>query len=364
MGSRRYLVLYPFSLLYSLVTDVRNFLYDSGILPSKEFNVPIICVGNITVGGTGKTPHTEYLAGLLYEKYRIAILSRGYKRKSHGFRVASASSTFIEIGDEPLQIFKKFPGIIVAVDGDRINGARTIINDHPETEIIILDDGFQHRSIKPMLSILLTDYNRLITRDHLMPYGNLREGVKNAGRASIIVVTKSPEDIAEPVMSDISKELKISSGQRLFFTSVKYENPVQLFGDNTSEELTLSEETRARRGAVLITGIAAPAPFRHYLEKYFSEVNHIEYPDHHSFKTSDIKTISESWHALKSSSRYVITTEKDAVRLKEFANIVDPLKESVYYIPVSVSFLNNSKYSFDNLIFEYVGKNRGNSGIP
>ena len=334
-----------------------------GILASKEFDVPIICVGNITVGGTGKTPHTEYLIDLLHEKFRVAILSRGYKRGSHGFVIASASSTFIEIGDEPMQIFKKFPGIIVAVDGDRVNGARTIINVHPETEVIILDDGFQHRRIKPALSILLTDFNRLITRDHLMPYGNLRESAKNSGRAAIIIVTKSPEDISESVMKDISKELKISSGQRLFFTSVRYRNPVQLFGDSNSEGLTLSEETRANRGAVLVTGIAAPTPFLRYLDRYFSEINHIEFPDHHSFNTGDIKTITDSWDGLKSSSKYVITTEKDAVRLREFGN-TDSLKESVYYIPVTVSFLNNGKYSFDNLIFEYVGKNKGNSRIP
>jgi tetraacyldisaccharide 4'-kinase len=333
------------------------------MLASKVFDVPIICVGNITVGGTGKTPHSEYLINLLREKFRVAILSRGYKRGTHGFLIASASSTFSETGDEPMQIFKKFPGIIVAVNADRVNGARTIINEHPETEIIILDDGFQHRSIKPLLSILLTDYNRLITRDHLMPYGNLRESAKNAGRAAIIIVTKSPEDTSESVMKDISRELNISSGQRLFFTSVRYENPVQLFGDSNSEGLTLAEETRPDRGAVLVTGIAAPTPFLRYLEKYFSEINHIEFPDHHSFNTSDIKTIIESWDRLKSSSRYVITTEKDAVRLREFTNIYT-LKESVYYIPVSVSFLNNGKYSFDNLIFEYVGKNKGNSGIP
>ncbi|MFZ0283009.1 MAG: tetraacyldisaccharide 4'-kinase [Bacteroidales bacterium] len=361
MGYRKYFILYPFSLLYRLITDIRNFLYDTGFLSSREFDIPVICVGNITMGGTGKTPHTEYLIDLLRRKYRVAVLSRGYKRESHGFRLASASSTASDIGDEPLQIFQKFPEILVAVDGDRVNGVSKLIKDHPETEIIVMDDGFQHRSIKPGLSILLTDYGRLITRDHLIPYGRLRESAKNSMRAGIIIVTKSAEDIAETEIKDISTELRLYSEQNLFFTTVLYKDPVPLFEDSSSRKLIMSDEDRHSRGAVLITGISSPQPFLRYLSRYFSEIDHIDLPDHHCFNERDIKVINDSWNNLKSSSKYIITTEKDAVRLREFANITNSLNGSIYYIPVSVNFLNNGKYSFDNLIFDYVGKNKGNS---
>ena len=183
MANRRSLFLYPLSILYRIVTDIRNILYDTGILHSEQFDIPVICVGNITVGGTGKTPHAEYLISLLRNDFKVALLSRGYKRRSKGFRIASQSSTSLEIGDEPLQIFNKFPDILVAVDSDRVNGIKTIMKEQPATDLIILDDGFQHRSVKPGLSILLTDYSRVLTRDYLLPFGNLRENRHNRKRA-------------------------------------------------------------------------------------------------------------------------------------------------------------------------------------
>lgn len=360
MGYKKYFFLYPFSLLYRLATDLRNLLFDSGILTSRAFNLPVICVGNITVGGTGKTPHTEYLIDLLAGKFKLAVLSRGYKRKSRGFRIASVSSAVSEIGDEPLQILRKFPGIIVAVDRNRVDGIKTILKEYPETEIVILDDGFQHRQVKPGLSILLTDYGRLITKDHVMPYGKLRESAKNVRRAGIIIVTKSPGDISKANREKISKDLKISTDQNLFFSTITYNHPVALFQNSKSEGLILSEEDRDSRGAVLVTGIAAAEPIRQYLGKYFMEINHIDFPDHHVFSEGDVRKITNAWNGIKSSSKCVITTEKDAVRLREFADIGDSLKENLFYIPVSVSFLNNDKYSFDNLIFDYVRKNKRN----
>jgi tetraacyldisaccharide 4'-kinase len=364
MGKKRYPLLYPFSIVYRLITDVRNLLYESGILISDGFSIPVICVGNITVGGTGKTPHTEYLIDLLNKEFKIAVLSRGYKRRSKGFRIATMLSTVSEIGDEPLQIFRKFPEILVAVDSDRRNGIMTIMKQHPETDLIILDDGFQHRSVKPGLSILLTDYNRLITKDHMMPYGDLRENRNNRKRADIILVSKTPEETLGPEMKDIMEELNPDKRQKLFFTSIIYGDLVPLFENSVSRINKLPKTNSVNNGVVLVTGIAVPDPLRHFLGKYFKEIVHLNYPDHHYFSENDIEKIKTAWNGLKSQEKIIITTEKDSVRLREFTNIEDTLKRVFYYIQVRVSFLRNEKPEFDNLIFEYVRKNKRDSRIP
>ncbi|MDP4222860.1 MAG: tetraacyldisaccharide 4'-kinase, partial [Bacteroidota bacterium] len=220
MGHRKYFILYPFSLIYRIITDIRNFLFDSRILHSHEFSIPIISVGNITVGGTGKTPHVEYLVELLRNKYKVAVLSRGYKRRSKDFRIIGRDSSVWDAGDEPLQIAKKFPDVLVAVDRDRVHGTEKILNDFPGTGVIILDDAYQHRRIKPGLSILLTDFNRPLTRDHLLPYGRLRENKSNRKRADIIMISKIPPDIPEFHLDAVRKEMNPSLQQKLFFTSV------------------------------------------------------------------------------------------------------------------------------------------------
>jgi tetraacyldisaccharide 4'-kinase len=364
MGSRRYFVLYPFSILYRLITDFRNLLYDTGILSSEEFKIPVICVGNITVGGTGKTPHTEYIIDLLRKEFKVALLSRGYKRKSAGFRIASISSTVMEIGDEPLQVFRKFPEIIVAVDTNRRNGIKTIMEQHPETDLIILDDGFQHRSVKPGLSVLLTDYNRLITKDYLMPYGKLRENSNNRKRAGIIIVSKTPEETQESAMTNIMKDLHHGQGQSIFFSSVSYSDLTPLFENSVSTSCCLPEINPDNYGAVLITGIAVPDSLRMFIGKYFTEIVHLNFPDHHYFSENDIENIKSAWKGLSSEEKIIITTEKDAVRLRGFTNIEDSLKSAFYYIPVGVHFLKNEKHKFDNLIFGYVRKNKRNNRVP
>jgi tetraacyldisaccharide 4'-kinase len=361
MGSRQYFILYPFSILYRLITDIRNYLFDTGILPSREFDLPVISVGNITVGGTGKTPHTEYLAGLLRKEFKVAVLSRGYKRKSNGFKVATKSSRVEEIGDEPLQISRKFPDIIVAVDRDRVNGIRAILKEFPGTDVIILDDAFQHRSIKPGLSILLSDFNRLITRDYLMPYGRLRESRRNRKRADLILISKTPVDLPETSFESIKYEIKPSSRQKLFFTSFKYGEPLTLFEDSATARFSLSGKNADEQGTVLITGIAEPGILKQFMEKHINEIIHLKFHDHHRFVENDIKKIISAWNNLKSSSKSIITTEKDSVRLKDFADIPVYLKKAFYYIPVSVDFLQNSKQEFDNLIIEYVRKNQRDS---
>jgi len=355
--------LYPVSLLYGLITSIRNFLYNTGILPSKEFPFPVICVGNIAVGGTGKTPHAEYIVGLLRENFKVATLSRGYKRKTRDFRIASASALVRDIGDEPLQIFLKFPDVLVTVDRNRVHGVNRILEESPETDVIILDDGFQHRRITPGFSILLSDYERLIVRDHMMPYGNLRESKGNMRRANIILITKTPENLSPIQRRLIVKEVDKTPYQNLYFTTFIYKPPVAVFGRSDHEESQSVMEESGDCGIVLITGIANPQPLKEYMQKSYNEIIHLSFPDHHNFKDKDLVRISSAYHELKSKNRYLFTTEKDAVRLREFTNIAEPIKSSFFYIPVGIHFLNEDQEEFDNLIIDYVRKNRRNNRV-
>jgi tetraacyldisaccharide 4'-kinase len=364
MGNGKNLFLYPLAVLYRLVTDIRNLLFDTGIFHSEGFSIPVICIGNITVGGTGKTPHTEYLIDIMRNEFKVAVMSRGYKRKSAGFRIADLASKVREIGDEPLQIFRKFPEILVAVDRDRRNGIKRIMEEHPEIDVIILDDAFQHRSVKPGLSILLTDYNRLITRDHLMPYGNLRENRNNSKRADLIVISKTPGEIREAERRIIIKELKPHQDQKLFFTTISHGDLIPLFEKPDIKRARLPEINPENHGVVLITGIAVPGALRIFLDKYFKEIHHLKFTDHHYFGKNDIDKVKTALNDLTAGEKIVITTEKDAVRLREFPGIEDSMKRILYYIPVKVDFLKNDKQDFDNLILEYVRKNRRNHRVP
>ena len=362
MTDRRNFLLYPFSLVFGLITGFRNFLYNSGILPSSEFAIPVICVGNITVGGTGKTPHTEYLIGLLQKRFKVAVLSRGYKRDSNGFKIVTAASTVAEAGDEPLQMARKYPEALVAVDRNRKRGIKQIIKSYPEIEVILLDDAFQRRQITPGLSILLTDFGRLMTRDSLLPYGNLRESVSNMRRADIIIVTKSPIDMSAMQRRLIINEINKAPYQNLFFTTVNYNRPKPLFEtDNLLSEPDFSNPSLT--GILLVTGIANPRPFKELIEKIAGEVIHLQYPDHYKFKEDDITAIGESFAKLKSPQKYIITTEKNSVRLKEFTKIADLLKDSTYYFPIGIDFLHDYKNEFDKLIIDYVRKSKRNNRV-
>jgi tetraacyldisaccharide 4'-kinase len=363
MSGEGNILLYPISLIYSFVTGIRNLLFDKGLLQQQKFSLPVICVGNITVGGTGKTPHTEYLVDLLTKQFHVATLSRGYLRKTRGFRIASASDNLTDIGDEPLQICRKFPEIVVAVDRDRVNGVKSILKERPDTEVIILDDGFQHRRIIPGLTILLTDFSRLIINDHLLPYGRLRESVSNMTRADIILITKSPEDILPVRCGIIMKEMNKAPHQYLYFTSLEYKSPLPVFTKTGMQEFALTKHENSKRGIVLLTGIANPLPLKEYLAAYFKEIVHISCPDHHKFTEKDLAGISAAFNNLRSSEKFIITTEKDAVRLREFTNIAEQIRSSTWYIPVGIKFLNDDKAEFDNLIFNYVRKNKRNNRI-
>jgi tetraacyldisaccharide 4'-kinase len=355
------ILLYPLSVIYGIITDTRNFLYNTGFIKSVEFRVPVICVGNITVGGTGKTPHTEYLIDLLREHFRIAVLSRGYKRKTRGFIVAEKSSKVRDIGDEPKQMSMKFPDVLIVVDKNRVDGVKEITETWPQTEAVILDDGFQHRKIKPGFSILLTDFSRLMIKDHMLPYGNLREHVENKRRADIIIVSKSPQNLNPMQRRIIVKDVDKAPYQHLYFTSLDYKSPLPVFDDINTEGTNPDLSVQNEGGAVLVTGIANAELLREHLLKTFPEIKHLAFPDHYNFKAADIKTISAVFNELKAPVKYVFTTEKDAVRLREFTNIADPLKSALYYIPVGINFLNDDKDEFDKIIIDYVRKNKGNN---
>lgn len=358
MGKRRSFILYPFSVAFGAITSFRNFLFNSGLLHSEEFGLPVICVGNITVGGTGKTPHTEYLVDILKKDFRIAVLSRGYKRRSKGYMVISPSSAVRETGDEPFQLSRKFPGITVAVANDRVAGIRTILKEYPGTDVIILDDGFQHRKIKPGLSVLLSDFNNLMTEDFLLPYGNLRESLRNIKRADMLIITKSPSDVSGETMDKIRSDIRRISDKKLFFTSFVYADPVPVFRESAPDLLRLDDLRNKNCEAVLLTGIASPEPLKKHLEKYFAKIIHLKFADHHYFDEKDISKILAAREELRSEAKYLITTEKDSVRLTEFTNIAEEIKKSFYYVPVRVSFLNDTKKEFDNLIIDYVRKNK------
>ncbi len=356
MVRKRSFLLFPFSFIYGLITSVRNYLYDSGILSSERFRIPIICVGNITAGGTGKTPHTEYLVALLHKEFKIAVLSRGYKRKSKDFRIANELSSAADIGDEPLQLHRKFPDVIVATDRDRVNGIKKLISVNPNLDLVILDDGFQHRKLKPGFSILLSDFNQPIYEDCMLPYGNLRESPKNARRADLIIITKTPEDISTETCNEIKERVKDFSDKMIFFSTITYEEPAPVFEDVALTKFPSGDpETQ---GAVLLTGIAQPEPFTRLVEKYFKEIIHIRYPDHYYYKGKDLKRIISAWNKLKSPSRFVITTEKDSVRLRELTAVPETIKESFYFIPIMIRFHFNGESEVKNIITDYVRKNK------
>jgi tetraacyldisaccharide 4'-kinase len=360
MAQTRNILLFPVSLIYGLITGIRNFLYNTEILNSESFTVPVICIGNITVGGTGKTPHTEYIADLLRHSLKVAVLSRGYKRSTNGFIIASPSSKAGDIGDEPLQIARKYPDVIVAVDSDRVNGIKAILEKAPETGVVLLDDGFQHRRVRPGLSILLTDYNRPFFEDYLLPYGNLREWRSNSFRADIIVITKCPRNLSRFEKRLIAKQVDKAPFQKLFFTSISYKAPLPLFRTSTETSATFDLGKCSEYGVLLVTGIANPAPFREYMQKFFNEITEINFPDHHNFSAKDIETISARFKTLKATSKFIMTTEKDAIRLLEHE--IDPgFRKLIYYVPVGIFFTDGDSGDFDKLIADYAGKNKRNN---
>ncbi len=352
------ILLYPFSLLYGLIVGIRNLLFDIKILKSTSFEIPIIAVGNITVGGTGKTPHIEYLIALLHSDFKIATLSRGYKRKSKGFILADENSTALQIGDEPMQIKRKFPNILVAVDKKRVNGVKNLLKHQSgeDLQVILLDDAYQHRYIKPGLSILLVDYNRLITRDHILPYGRLRESADEKVRANIIIVTKTPADMTPIQQRIITKEIDALPCQNLYFTTLSYGTLQPVFPQQTT--ILDDESIFDNKGfaILLVTGIANPKPLRDYLDKFSRHISEIQFPDHYSFKEKDIRKIERVFENIKSPNKIIITTEKDATRFFEMNIKSAIIKQALFYIPLQIKFMGGKKQKFNNQILNYIKK--------
>jgi len=356
------LLLYPISLLYGFAVGFRNLLFNLNILHTHEFPIPVIGVGNITVGGTGKTPHVEYIAGLLKYDFRIATLSRGYKRKTHGFGEVHLNSTTKEVGDEPLQIKNKHPEIIVSVDESRVDGIRKLMADkEKQIQVILLDDAFQHRYVKPGISILLIDYNRLLTNDHFLPYGNLREREHNKIKANIIIITKMPYEIKPIERRILEKNLQLFPYQTLYFTNIKYKNPVSIFPGKTST--TNYSFIKNKYHVLLVTGIANHGELIKHIKQFSLSITHLFFKDHYSFKEKDIEKISKTFKQITGENKVLITTEKDSLRLRETQNsyLIEDIPS--FYIPIEIDFLYSDKNRFNKQITEYVRKNKPVSSI-
>ena len=348
----------PLSWLYGIGVAFRNQLFEAGILKSQTYATPVISVGNITVGGTGKTPHVEYLIRLLKDKTNLAVLSRGYKRKSHGFVLGDAHATIYDLGDEPFQMMQKFPGITVAVDKKRTRGISNLIHGAAgkEIDVILLDDAFQHRYVKPGINILLVDYHRLIIYDELLPSGRLREPASSKNRADIVIVTKCPTDMKPMEFRVLTKAMALYPYQQLYFSTHTYEQLEPLFGEGELEKL----EDLADQHVLLLTGIGLPEQMRLDLEPYAKEIKPLAFADHHQFKEKDIQLINETFSSLPS-PRCIITTEKDAVRLKTIEGLSDEVKQHLYVLPIRIKILLDQELSFNKYIIDYVRKNSRNS---
>ena len=352
--------LLPLSFLYGMGVRFRNMLFDTGILESRSFPIPVISVGNITVGGAGKTPHVEYLIRLLCETKRVSVLSRGYKRRTKGYLLASSSSTSLELGDEPYQMYLKYGRQVhVAVSANRCEGIERLCSD-PETkdtDVILLDDAFQHRYVKPGVNILLVDYHRLIVYDKLLPAGRLREPKDGKRRADIVIVTKCPPDLRPMDFRVITKALNLYPYQKLFFTTIEYGDLIPLFSNSRS--LALSEITSDFEVLVL-SGIASPQHLLCDIQKHTENVIAMTFRDHHIFTPKDIARINNTFDSL-SSKRIIITTEKDAARLVGLDGLSDDVRNHIYALPIKTTFLLEQQEQFDEFILSYVLKNSKDS---
>lgn len=342
--------MYPISLIYGLIVLIRNKFFDWNIIPSKEFSLPVIAVGNLTVGGQGKTPHIEYIINLLFKDFKVATLSRGYKRKTKGFYLATVDCCYEEIGDEPMQYKTKYPDIPVAVDENRVRGIEQLMENFNDLDVILLDDAFQHRYVKPGINILITDYSKLYIEDYVMPSGKLREFASGSNRADIIIVSKTPRVLSPIDRRRIRSELKPLQYQQIYFSYIDYDKPRNIF---TNEKLpNLSDYS-----VLLVTGIANPTPLLYEIKSKAQNVKHIRFADHHDFTMEDLENIKKEYQNIFRPNKIILTTEKDFMRLKK-----DNFKQSlegfpVYYIPIQVKFHGNDKQEFNEQIIKYVTAN-------
>ena len=349
--------LLPLSWLYGLGVKFRNMLFEIGILHSESFDVPVISVGNITVGGTGKTPHVEYLIELLKDKAKVAVLSRGYKRRTRGFVIADDNATAKTIGDEPLQMKRKYgDDITVAVDRKRCHGIRQLTSDEDGIDVILLDDAFQHRYVKPGVNILLVDYHRLIIYDKLLPAGRLREPLSGKNRADIVIVTKCPHDLKPMEFRVITKAMNLYPFQRLFFTCLEYRNITPVFGSGEQSLYSIGKDCHI----LLLTGIASPQQMIEDLSPRCPHITPLTFGDHHTFTSSDVARINNEFAALPH-PKMIITTEKDATRLIAVEGLSEEVRGAMFALPVKIRFMLGQEESFNEKIIGYVRKNSRNS---
>ncbi len=351
--------LLPLSWIYGLGVRFRNQLFELGILKSRSFDVPVISVGNITVGGSGKTPHVEFLIETLRDKMKVAVLSRGYKRKSRGFVLSDKDTAMSEIGDEPYQMKKKYPDIYVAVDKDRCHGIEQITGgeETDDTDVVLLDDAFQHRYVKPGINILLVDYHRLIMYDKLLPAGRLREPRSGKSRADIVIVTKCPRDLKPMEFRVITKTMNLFPYQKLYFTTLKYGSLKPVYCGEDRKLSSLKPDTRV----LLLTGIASPKQMIVDLKPYTENITPLTFADHHQYKPSDIDRINRAFADMEGSDKIVVTTEKDNARLFGMEGLSDEVRRNLYVLPVAVEFMLGQEEEFKDNIIDYVRKNSRNS---
>lgn len=339
-------LLLPVAWLYGAIIKIRNRLYDKQYWKSAQFNFPVIAVGNLAVGGTGKSPMVEYLIGLLQPHFRMAVLSRGYKRKTKGYVLAKDYTTALEIGDEPMQFHLKFPDIAVAVCEERLVGIPYLLQDIPDLQVIILDDAYQHREVVPGLNILLTEYGNLYAQDYFLPTGDLRDERKSARRAQIIVVTKCPETLSLDEKYRILRQLNLLPHQRIFFTSIAYGTPYHIFNPSDEWHLTQRDEV------LLVCGIANPAPLKNYLSDKVHSYSQLDYADHHIFSIDDLHEIQQHFNKISGRDKLILTTEKDAVRLLKFQPQLNTLP--LYVIPIHHYFLFDEGVFFNEVVSAFV----------
>lgn len=353
-------ILRPLSLLYEAVMLMRNYLYDQQLLPSTSFENPVICVGNLAAGGTGKTPMTEFLLRKLSDDFSVAVLSRGYRRRSKGFILADANSTADLLGDEPYQLFRKFSNIRLAVDGQRVRGITKLLELPSPPQVIIMDDGFQHRAVTPGFSILLTDYSRLYTRDYVLPAGLLRESRSQSRRADIIVVTKCPAELTLVESQKLEAELHPQASQSVFFSSVSYGHPLAVFPGLEKHLPAFEQLQDGRAELLLVTGIASPKAIITYLTGLGIRLKSIIFADHHIFTKNDYQQIEDAFRGLSSTEKYIFTTEKDASRIASDRSFPQELKSHLFALPIRVEILFDKEILLTQKIRNYVDENSGN----
>jgi tetraacyldisaccharide 4'-kinase len=357
--------LLPLSWIYGMGVSLRNQLFDMGILKQHRFDIPVIAVGNITIGGSGKTPHVEYLIGLLKDLVKVGVLSRGYKRKTHGYLLAQPDTTMREVGDEPCQMKKKFPDIYVAVDKNRCEGINRLTTDEEtnDVDVILLDDAFQHRYVTPGINILLVDYHRLIIYDKLLPAGRLREPMKGKNRADIVIVTKCPKDLKPMEYRVLTKALNLFPYQELFFTSIEYKAPQPLFnteGNDGIADPKDADDLLSGKNVMLLTGIASPQQMLNDLKLKCLSITPLAFGDHHAFRGKDVEKINRTFAAMQE-PKIIVTTEKDSTRLVGLDGLSAEVRQHLYQLPIKVKFMLGEEEKFNTKIISYVRKNSRNS---